>query len=194
MYKYRLPVLTICLLVLPALRADTPERVLLDEWNSAYLAGAKAGYVRTTVHEFRTPDGSKLLRTTTELNLTLRRNQSALTLRMQTGTEERGDGKVTGVFMRQFQGGDEQLTLQGTVRDHQLQVRVQGSAQQEKAIPWNDEVLGLYRQEKLYQERNVRPGDRFSYLSYEPTINTVVHNHVLVKDYEDTEVLGARKR
>jgi hypothetical protein len=61
-----------------------------------------------------------------------------------------------------------------------------------KPAPWNERALGVYRQQTIYKDRNVQPGDEFSYLSFEPTINLLVNTHVKVKDYEVVE-LGAGK-
>jgi transglutaminase-like putative cysteine protease len=80
------------------------------------------------------------------------------------------------------------------VNEGQLAVQVEGKARLEKKIPWDENVLGLYSQERLFQQRNVQPGDQFSYLSYEPGINRVVTNRVSVKDFEEIEVSKVRKR
>ena len=85
--------------------------------------------------------------------------------------------------------------LKGTVNDDHLEVRVEGIGQQEKKnIPWDKRVLGLYGQERLFQVRNVQPGDRFSFLSYEPIVDRVVTNQVTVKDFEEIEVFKVPKR
>lgn len=181
------------LLLGPARAAEPAGRTVLDIWNAAYLEGARGGYVHTTVHEVER-DGQKLYRAVTRLNLTIKRNGATIQLRMDTGDEETAEGKVTGVWMRQYQGDQEQLLIRGTVKGGQLAVSVEGKARQEKRIPWNDQVLGLYGQEWLFGERKVKAGDQFSFFAYEPSLNRVVENHVTVKGFEDTEVLGVRKR
>jgi hypothetical protein len=55
----------------------------------------------------------------------------------------------------------------------------------EKDIPWNPAVVGLYRQERLFQEHQVKPGDSFDYLTYEPVVVTVVRQHATVRGYEN---------
>src|SRR5205807_5536850 len=44
------------------------------------------------------------------------------------------------------------------------------------------------------QERQVKPGDKFSYPSFELAINLVVTAHVHVKDFEEVEMLGGKAR
>jgi transglutaminase-like putative cysteine protease len=167
--------------------------LLVDVWNAAYLEGNKAGFVHTTVREID-HNGGKLLRTTTDLELNVKRFQDSIRLRMETGTDETSEGRVKGVFMRQYLGKEQTLVLTGAVEGDELQVKVDGGARQTKTIPWNDRVIGMYRQERLFQEYKIRPGDHFSYLSFEPTINTVVNTQVAVKDYEDVEVLKVKRR
>src|SRR5207237_647658 len=50
------------------------------------------------------------------------------------------------------------------------------------------------RQDRLFAERKLKPGDQFSYLSYEPVIVHVVTTRVQVKDYEEVEVLGKKQK
>jgi transglutaminase-like putative cysteine protease len=181
------------LLVGAARAAESPGQTIQDIWNAAYLEGSKAGYVHTTVRRVER-HGQAFYQTLTTLNLTIKRNEATILLRMDTGSEETADGKVMAVSMRQYQGGQEQLVLKGTVHGGQLAVKVEGKAQQEKKIPWDDRVIGLYQQERLFQERKVHPGDTFSYVSYEPGINHVVTNRVTVKDFEEIEVRKVRQR
>jgi transglutaminase-like putative cysteine protease len=95
--------------------------------------------------------------------------------------------------MRQFVGDKEQMVLTGMVEGDQLHIKT-GDGKLDKKVPWNDEVIGLSRQDRLFQEHKVKPGDRFTYLSYEPIIASVVTIHVTVKDEEEVEVLGGKKR
>ena len=167
-------------------------KVVADLWDAAFLQGGRAGHVHTSVRELQR-DGKKVLRTTVELNLTVKRFQSTVQLRMDTGTDETRDGNVVGVFMRQYLGRGKQLTITGTVDGKELRL-VQDGTQPLKPAPWDSRVVGLYRQMKLFQERKVKPGDDFSYLSFEPTINLVVRTHVRVKAFEEVDAAGARAR
>jgi hypothetical protein len=173
--------------------AESEGRLVQDVWNAAYLEGSKGGYVHTSVREIER-EGQKRYQVATRLNLTIKRNGATILLRMDTGDEETVQGKVTNIWMRQYQGGQPQLVLTGTVNEAQLEVTVEGKARQEKKIPWDSRVVGLYRQEQLFQERKVQPGDQFSYVGYEPSINRVVANRVRVKDFEEIEVFKTVQR
>lgn len=176
-----------------AAAAEPQGKLVHETWDAAYLEGGKAGFVHTTVHEMDRA-GAKVLRTTTELQLTVQRFKDRIQMRMITGNEETPAGKVTGVFMTQFLGKNQQLVLNGAVAadGDQLLVKVD-NGRLERKVRWNDQVVGMYRQERLYKERKVKPGDKFDYLSYEPTVNTVINVRVVVKDEEEVEVLGLKK-
>jgi hypothetical protein len=167
-------------------------KLILDLWEVAYLKGGKAGHVHTTVRQIERGDDS-VRRTTVELHLTVKRFNDTIQLRMETGTEETAAGKVLGVFMRQYLGKDKQLVLTGTVKGKQLFLTVDGKKTL-KPAPWNEATLGLYRQHRIFQERHVKPGDRFDYPSFELAINLVVKTNVEVKDFEDVELAGGKTR
>jgi transglutaminase-like putative cysteine protease len=174
-----------------AARAAEPAlKLVKEQWDAAYLEGGRAGYFRTSVHEVER-QGQKLLRTTVELNLTVKRFNALANLRMESGTEETADGKVKGVFMRQFFDKGQQLVLTGVVAGDHLLVQVD-NGRIDKKVRWNDQVIGLQKQERFFQENKAKPGDRFTYHSYEPQLNTVVTIRATVKGEEEVEVLRDR--
>jgi hypothetical protein len=174
--------------------ADQPAGKLVEDiWDAAYLEGNKAGHVHTSTYELQR-DGQKVLRTTTELDLKMLRFKDQIQLRMISGTEETATGKVVGVFMRQFLGKNQQLVINGKVEGRQLLYKVEsGRNAREDRKPWDDQALGLYQQEHLFETRRVKPGDKLDYLSYEPTLNSVIKVRALVKDEEEVEVLNLKR-
>lgn len=184
--------LAIVLFLVPPLRAEPAGKLVKETWDAAYLEGAKVGHAHTTVRELER-DGQKLLRTVMELDLSIQRYNATARLRMETGTDETPDGKVLAVVLRQFQGKDQQVLLTGVVEGRQLHLKT-ADGRLDTKIPWNDQVVGLYRQDQLFREHKVKPGDSFSYLSYEPTITSIVTVRVAVKDEEEVEVLGKKRK
>ena len=192
MRKYTAWCLGLLLAVGPLTAAEPQGKLVYEAWDAAYLEGAKVGASHTTVREVER-DGQKLLRAGVELNLALKRYNATAHLRMQTGSDETPDGKVLAVVMKQFLSQDQQLTLTGVVEGDQLHVRTQ-DGRLDKKVPWDDRVIGLYRAERVFQDHKVEPGDHFTYLSYEPTVTSVVTVRVTVKEPEEVEVLGVKKR
>jgi hypothetical protein len=162
--------------------------VVSEMWDAAFLEGNQIGFFHTTTREVEL-DGKKLLRTTLEMDLTIKRYNAVARLRMENGTEETESGKVLAVFMTQYLDAGQKLILKGIVEDDQLHVTVD-SGRIDKKIPWNDDVIGLHKQERLFEKSNANPGDKIKYFSYEPTLNTVVTVRAVVKEKEQVECLG----
>ncbi len=186
-------ILSLCL-VLPQLgAAQTPQgKVVLDIWDVAYLQGGRAGYFHTLVREVER-DGQKFFHTIAELNLTVKRFREIIQLRMDTGTTETPDGKVVATYMRQHLGKNKQLTIHGIVDGKVLKL-TQDNKHLLQNAPWDGQVVGMYRQEILLRDRQVKPGDVFSYRSFEPYINLVMTMQVRVKDHEEVELLGGKTK
>jgi hypothetical protein len=161
---------------------------VLDLWDAAYLAGGKAGYFRTSVTEYEV-DGQRILRSVMDMNLTMKRNRDTISLRMQIGTDETTAGKVVTVFMRQFIGKNQQNLIVGRVKGKQIHFKLMGKEGMEWTNPWNDQVLGLYRQQKMYQERKIKPGDSFEFQTYEAAVSRAVKVRVEVKDFEEVALM-----
>src|SRR5260370_6235034 len=172
---------------------STQGKIVQDLWDVAYLQGGRAGYVHTVVRESE-KNGAKVYSTIVALNLTVKRNKDIINLRMDTGTTENAEGKVVGVFMRQYLGQNKQLEVTGVVAGKQLRLTLDNAKPMAPA-PWDDKVVGLVGQQRLLADHKVKPGDAFSYKSFEPTVNLVIRNDVQVKDVEEIELLGkTRKR
>jgi transglutaminase-like putative cysteine protease len=183
--------LALVLCVGPVRAVEQPGKLAQDVWEAAHLEGARSGYFRTTVYESER-DGQKLLRSNQELNLTVRRYGETIQLRMESGTDETEDGKVVGVSMKMQQAGGA-LVLTGTLKDGKMHVEIPGQGIR-RELPWNDKVIGLYTQERLFQKNKAKPGDRFTFQSFEPTINAVVTVRARVHDEEDVDLIGVKKR
>lgn len=177
--------------------AEPAPKTVQETWDAAFLDGQRAGYVRTAVEEIQR-DKQKILRTTITLEMVLRRFQDTVKMRVDTGTEETPEGQVVAVFMRQALGKNQNLMVRGVVAGKELHVKIDNAAQKdkpiEKKVAWDNQVVGLYREQQLFKDKAAKPGDTFSYLHYEPLINAVVKVRVSVKDYEEIEVGGAKRK
>lgn len=165
-------------------------KILLDTWDAAYLADGKAGHVHTIAKEIDKGE-QKLIHTTVELRLTVKRFNDTVQMAMDTGTIEETNGKVVGVFMKQFLGKQQQMQIDGVVSGKQIQLTLNGNTPL-KPAPWNPDVLGLYRQQTVFRDREIKPGDTFAYKSFEPSINLVLKTEVTAKGYREVELKGTR--
>ncbi len=187
MRKHLLSLSLVLLIVGFAPGQDKPGKVIKDTWDAAYVEGVRAGYFRSTIREGER-DGQKLLTATLEMNLSIKRYSSVITMRMETGDEETADGKVVGLFLTQFLDKGGKQAIKGRVKDGKLLLRV-GANPLEIPLPWNDKVIGLYKQDQLFQEHKIKPGDSLEYLNYELSVQSAVTVKVQAKDFEEVDVL-----
>jgi hypothetical protein len=167
-------------------------KIVLDVWDAVYLDGAKMGHQRTTVEE-RRDNGQKIYRTTRYMHLTLKRYDGVITQRMALSTDETPTGKVVGVSMTHFLDQDRKIVQSGRVEGDKLIVRTP-SDPDGKALPWDkDNVLGYFAQERLFQDRKVKTGDRLRFRDYQLPLLKAVSLQVIVKGREEKELLVAQK-
>ncbi len=186
--------LSLALLFFPtvALAGDPQPKLVLDLWDAAYLQGSRAGYVHTFVQEHE-KDGNRMLQATMELRLTVARSGEAIQLGMDTGTFETTNGKVLGTFFRHYLGQSKTLEITGIVDGGNLRLTMDKSKAL-KPTPWDSDVVGLARQQRLFQDRELKPGDTFQFQSFEPSINMVVKTTVEAKDLEETELFAGKQK
>jgi hypothetical protein len=170
--------------------AKTAKGKLVKEtWDAVYLEGAKTGLMHTVVEEIER-DGKKVLATTMELSLTVRRYNEAITMRMRNGSEEAADGKVLGVSFTQFFDGG-QFTLSGKVDGDKLIISLPDG--KTESAPWNEKALGLYGQERIYAARKAKPEDKIDYISYELALKAPLTMRSVVKGLEEVDLLEEKK-
>src|SRR5947209_5330544 len=150
-----------------AVRSEPAGDVVEEIWEVAHIDGVKVGFLHTTVRA-KEVNGAKQLRASAELELSFKRNNALMKLRMEQGTEETADGKVTGVFMKQDAG--KQLVLFGTVEGEALHVVVDDGRIDCK-VHWTDKAVGLYKWQHLFEEKKPKAGDTFTFPRYEPIAN-----------------------
>jgi transglutaminase-like putative cysteine protease len=169
-----------------------PPRPIAEFHEAALVDGARAGTLHTTVVAHDTP--GKQVRVLSRLDLTLRRYGAVVRLRMDQGSVETPQGKVLAVFMRQQQAGGRHLALDGVViDDDKLDVKVD-NGRLERRVRWSPEVVGIVQQERLFARKKPKPGDRFTFLRYEPIYNTVLTVRAVVMKPETVDVLGTKRR
>jgi hypothetical protein len=181
-----------CICTTPAFAGDAKGKTVLDVWDVAHLGDGKAGYVHTSARELDI-DGTKVIETTVELRLTVKRFSDIVELRADTGTIETTDGKVVGVFLKQFLGKELEKHIRGTVVGKQIKLTLNGTTPL-KPAPWNSDVVGLYKQEFLFKDRDLQAGSKFTYMSFEPLINRVLKTEVIVKGQRELVLKGSNEK
>jgi hypothetical protein len=180
--------LVLCFAAAPVVSA---QAFPIERWDGAFINGNRAGYVRTQFEAEKSGDEA-VIRSTIELRLTILRNNDRIQLGMDNGTIETASGEVVGTFMRQLLGRTQKLQIEGKVEGNQLKLTMDGGKAM-KPAPWNEKVIGLYRQYKLFKEQNAKPGDSFTYQSFEPSINLVIRNTATAKEYQTVQFPGTKE-
>jgi hypothetical protein len=190
MRAHRLSLLLCLLVVVPSRADDSEGKIVRDRWDVAYLQGNRAGYVHTLVQESE-EKGQKLYTSTVTLHLTAKRHKEVIRLRMDSGDTANEQGRVLKVFLRQHLTQDKRLEITGAVEGRELRLTQDNT----KALPpvaWDDGVIGLFKQQQFLAERKAKPGDSFSYKTFELALHRAIRNDVRVKGYEDVELLGGQ--
>lgn len=188
----RVAIATLVALLISTAPLHAGGKNILDTWDIVYLGDGKAGYVHTVATETEV-DGKKYVQTTVELRLTVKRFKDIIEMAMDTGTTETRDGEVTGTFMKQYLARTQRTRIDGVVAGNQLRLTLNGDTPL-KPAPWNKEVIGLFKQQSMFKDRNLKPGDKFTYQSFEPTINLVIKAEVTAKGYREVALKGKAKR
>ncbi len=165
---------------------EKPAQLIAEIWETAQIDGARAGFLHSTVHLVE-GEGGKRYRARTELELTFKRYNTPVRLHLEQGTEETPEGKVVAVSMRQGQPNGPQLVLLGQLDGDRMLVRVD-NGRIERRLPWSEQAVGLYRREHLFQDRKPKPGEKFTFLRYEPTVNRLISVRVVVSEAEEVSL------
>jgi hypothetical protein len=178
--------LAFCVFAVPAAAQAPAAKPVEEVWDAAYLDGARMGHQHTRIVAMER-DGTKIFRTTKTLHLTLKRYNSVVTQRLASSTDETSDGPVVALSLTQFLDKGE-ITQTGTVERGKLVVRTPTDPDG-REVPWDRNVIGLYRQERFFADRKVKPGDSFRFLDYQLPFLSTVPMAVAIKEEEETDVL-----
>lgn len=189
MRVYLSSLLALALCISPAFAQG---KILLDAWDTAYLGDGKAGFVHTIAREIDR-NGTKLIQTNIELRLRVKRLNGIAEVGAETGTIETRDGKVVGTTLKQFLGQQLQNQIDGVVSGKQITL-TQNGKNPLKPAPWNPAVIGLYKQQYQYRELAPKPGDKGTFLNFEPIINHVVDLKWAAKEHQYVQQAGSRQK
>jgi transglutaminase-like putative cysteine protease len=178
-------VVVLCL-VAPLRAAPPAPRLVQETWDAAYIEGAKCGYIHSTVYE-TSRDGQTILRVTKSMHLQIKRYKNVVALRMDVANDETPEGKVVGVSLTQYTDTGK-FVLTGAIDGDNVILR-SSKDQTETKAPWDDKVLGMARQESLFADKKVKPGDKLEFLSFEPALPATLKVKALVKAAEEVDLL-----
>jgi transglutaminase-like putative cysteine protease len=159
-------------------------KTLLDSWQAGYFEGIKMGHVHTLVTQEGVGDKARI-HTRRKMSLVIKRYDSVLPIQIEQTCVESPEGKVYSLGLTQLIGESEKVTMTGEVEGKTILVKRNDEAG--RKTPWDEETLGLYAQEAIFQAKNSKPGDKVKLLSYELLIPGPLTIRATVKD---SEVVG----
>jgi transglutaminase-like putative cysteine protease len=165
-------------------------KTLLETWQAAYFEGLKVGHVHTLAREAMR-DGKKVIRTVKQMNLVVKRYGSVIPVRVDQTSVETDEGQVLALVSTQYLASDRKVSLTGVVKGGKLTYT--GADESEQTLDWDDEAVGQYWQEVVFQKKKVKPGDRFHFLSYELMLPGALTIRVAVKESDKVDRLISKK-
>jgi predicted transglutaminase-like cysteine proteinase len=160
----------------PAAPPTAPQKepgLLFDYWFAAAVEGDRIGYLHWTGKQVE-QKGHTFWVGTKYQHFTVARFGQVVTQWGEESTTEVPDGGVLVTSMRQGLGKDQALALTGIVEGNTLKIRGEGVAAGARDTPWPGGVVGIAREPRLFQEKSLKPGESFDYLTYVPQVNRVV--------------------
>jgi transglutaminase-like putative cysteine protease len=178
----------------PTVIAQEPAGVIVSErWETAYLNDLRSGYVHTRVVEHKI-GGDVGYISSIEMKLQVKRLGSVVSIGMEVGDSENAVGFVTGTFMRQFNGREQILLIEGKVDGNKL-LFTKNKTEQLAPARWSDRVVGIYGQQKLLKEAASQSAMKdIPFLSFESSINLIVKTHLKIGEPEEIKLFGAKRK
>ena len=164
-----------------------------ETWDSVYLAGSKIGYVHTTVDEI-TEGNRKLLRIHVDTQHTIRRYGQTIELAVRYLFYESPEGELVR-FDNRMRISAREIHTTGEVFGDVLRLQMHTPEKvEQKDIPWDGSVKGLYWQEQVLRRKPLRPGDAQSFRTFLPDINKLCTMTLSAGDLEDVSLLRGTRR
>ena len=113
---------------------------------------------------------------------------SVVNMRMDSEMTEDEQGKIKSFKVIQFLDKG-QAVQEGEVKDGKLWMKLPG-VNEPRQMPWNDSVIGVYRQERLPSILKAKPSDKFEYLNFEASLMQAIKMKAELLPEEEIEVLA----
>lgn len=174
---------------LPFNPANPPQGVFMDDWYSVSLAGTTCGWM----HAFTRRDGG-VIGSQTEMHFALRRGTAQLSIEMSQSHRETIDGKPL-AFEQTMNMAGQPLRQRGEIRGDKVRLTTeQFGTSQHKMFPFDPQAKFPWAQWLEQQRRGLRPGTRYVFKSYEPSIasDRVIETEAEVLGREVIDLMGRR--
>ncbi|HEV3168591.1 MAG TPA: transglutaminase-like domain-containing protein [Isosphaeraceae bacterium] len=167
--------------------------VAQEAWDSVYIGGVKAGYIRLRVEPL-SDKGRELIRVRYDLVLKLKRDKDQVTIQQQWGTLEKPDGEVLKLETRTLAGQEDMRSYGEVDHDKMTLVLSSGGQKQQVTIPWGVDVRGPYAAELSLSRQPIKPGETREVKTFLPELKKVCTTALFAKQVEDIVLGGGQTR
>lgn len=172
-----------CVRQVPAWAA--PDSAVQEAWHGIYLSGQKAGYSSTISR----PDGSggRLVRNRVFLEISMMGSPQ----RVVTATDYKMDGRYRLQELSFSMEGAARISLKGKVTKSRLELEViSGGQKQSQTVALDGPVYLPDAIEPMIANRTLRPGDRYSYSTFDPASLSLQPAVITVQRPESLDLQG----
>ncbi len=167
--------------------AETPGDLIEETWDAYSMQGIRVGYAHTTATKV-VLDGQTLIRTKSEIHISLQRSGQTVTQNLTLASWDTPDGKFVR-FESQMNSGGGDVAAVGAVRGRELGIdsTTLGRTESEK-IPWQSDWGGLFAPDQSLRKQPLKPGEKRTIRSLSPIGNIAADTHFEALDYEMVEM------
>jgi transglutaminase-like putative cysteine protease len=180
-------------MVLALLAVRLPEAGAQESWDGVYLSGAKIGFIHTFVEPLK-DQGRDLVRVRVDMELTFKRLDNEITMKLMYGTIETPQGSVLRLDTRTLASAQE-IRAHGDVVNDKMTLTLEGAGQsQQMTIPWGPDVRGPYAVEQSLSREPMKVGQKRTLKMFVPDLNKVCDVTLDGRRMEDVPLGGNEKR
>lgn len=164
-----------------------------ESWQVIYLRDERIGYARTATSSFLR-DGRRIIKTSTESQMTIKRLGQELVMRTRLETEETETGDLL-VYTSETHNPPAASTLtSGRIEDGRLYIESTVAGRTTKTSqPWDAEVKSPGYQDRLLRASPLKPGHTYSFKVYVPEFSKTATVRLAADDHRFTELLDGKK-
>lgn len=182
---------------LPSLSAQeivSAEPAADESWQVIYSNEQRIGYSRTTT---RTEDrqGQTVIVTESEEHLQFKRFGQVLKIQVVLQTEETEEGDMLGYIFEMKNPPAASTRSVGSIEGGRLELETTiAGRKQTRTLNWDPDIKSPAYQDRLIEEQGLKPGDRLSFKTFLPELNTTTTVKMVADDYRTVKMLDGEKR
>jgi hypothetical protein len=172
--------------------AEQVGELIEETWDRYSMQGVRVGYAHTTATKV-VLDGQHLIRTKSEVHISLQRSGQTVTQDMTLASWDTADGKFVRFESRMNSGGGDIVSV-GAIRGGELGIdsTTLGRTTSER-IPWQSDWGGLFAPDQSLRKKPLKPGEKRTVRSLSPLGNLAADTHFEALDYETADLPAGKQ-